>query len=85
MSNDKWNFKSKDKLIYIENISKAKFLGTRNNVDAKVILEDEAKQLWKKGEPNDQGYFTLEHSEKPLVITAISSSGLEINGNITLR
>ena len=57
-----WNFKSKhDDLIYIENISKAKFLGT--TIDGKVILEDfeenKAGQLWEKGMPNGEGYFTL--------------------------
>ena len=90
-SNDMWNFTVKEgvpkkELIYVENIIETKVLGTTN--DGRVILEifeeDKAKQLWKKGKPNAEGYFTLEHSEKPKVITAISSSGLEIRGNITL-
>ena len=62
-----------------------------------VILEDfeEGKdgQLWKKGEPDAEGYFTIENSvsglendyEVPKFMTAISESGLEIKGNITLR
>jgi hypothetical protein len=29
MSDEEWNFKTKDDLIYIENISKRKVLGTR--------------------------------------------------------
>ena len=84
-----WIFKPKDDdLICIENTSKTKVLGVTN--DGKVILEDfeEGKphQLWKKGNPDAEGYFTLEsHSQKPNVITAISESGLEIKGNITLR
>ena len=85
---DMWNFKTKDDdLIYIENISKAKFLGT--TIDGKVILEDfeenKAEQLWKKGVPNDEGYFTLENSKVPKVMTPVLSSGrkiLEIKGNI---
>ena len=57
-----WNFKTKnDDFIYIENISKTKFLGTTS--DGQVILEDfeenKAEQLWKKGMPNAEGYFTL--------------------------
>ena len=62
-----WNFKSKDDgLIYIENISKAKFLGT--TIDGNVVLEDfeenKAGQLWKKGIPNSEGYFTLTNGLK---------------------
>ena len=55
--------------------------------DGKVFLKDleegKAEQLWKKGEPNAEGYFTLENSKVPKVMTAISSSDLEIKGNIT--
>ena len=59
---DMWNVKTKDDdLIYIENISKTKFLGTKS--DGEVILEDfeenKAEQLWKKGMPDAEGYFTL--------------------------
>ena len=86
-SNDMWNFTSKEDLICIENINKTKFWGATN--DSKVILENfekgKAEQLWKKGEPNAEGYFTLENSGVPKVITAISEKSLEIAGNITLR
>ena len=72
-------------MIYIENISKTKVLEAKN--DGEVILEDfedgNADQLWKKGESDADGYFTLENSKVPKVITAISKSGLEIKGNIT--
>ena len=55
--------------------------------DSKVILEnfeeDKDEQLWKKGEPNAEGYFTLENSKLPKLMTGISSSGLEIKGNLT--
>jgi hypothetical protein len=74
-------------LIYIENTSKTKVLESTN--DNKVILEDfeedKAEQLWKIGKPDAEGFFTLESSETPKFITAISESGLEIQGNITLR
>ena len=66
--------------------------------DSQVILEDldefaKAEQLWKKGESNTEGYFQLERftrfpdsqvNQVPKVITAISLSGLEMKGNITL-
>ena len=86
MSHDKWKFKPKGDLIYIENSSKAKVLGAVG--DGEVILEDleedKAEQLWKKGESNAEGYFTLENSKVPKFITWLLS-GLEIKGNITLR
>ena len=85
LSNEKWVFKTKRNFIYIENILTKKVFGTTS--DGKVIWEDyeegKAQQLWKKGEPNAEGYFTLENYKVPKVITAISESGLEIKGNIT--
>ena len=86
-SYDIWNFKSKSDMIYIENVSKSKVLGTAN--DKEGILEDfeedKAEQLWKKGGPNNEGYFTLESSKLPKFMTGVSSIGLEIKGNITLE
>ena len=78
-----WIFKDKDDdLIYIENISKTKVLGSTS--DGKVIeevkVEGKAEQLWKKGKPNAEGYFTLQNSGEPKVLTAISESSLEIKG-----
>ena len=86
LSGNLWNFKTKDDLIYIENSYDSKVLGTTN--DGKLILEDfeegKADQLWIKGELNDEGYFTLENSKVPKVLTSISSSSFEIKGNITV-
>ena len=57
--------------------------------DGRVIqefsVEGKANQLWKKGKPDAEDYFTLENSGETKVLTAISESGLEITGNITLR
>ena len=50
-----------------------------------VFVEGKANQLWKKGKTDAEGYFTLQNVGVPKVITAISESGLEIKGNITLR
>ena len=50
-----------------------------------VFVEGKTDQLWKKGKPDAEGYFTLENSGVPKVITAISESGLEIKGNIRQR
>ena len=81
-------FKTKgDNLISIENTSKTKVLEATS--DGKVIeeafVEGKADQLWIKGEPDADGYFTLTNSGVPKFLTAISESDLEIQGNITLR
>ena len=82
MSDEEWNFKPKDDYFYIENISKKKVLGAKSH--GEVILEDfeegKAEQLWKKGEPDPEGYFTLQNSGEPKVLTAISKIFLEIKG-----
>ena len=88
-SNDMWNFTVKEgvlpkELIYVENINETKVWGTTN--DSKVILEnfEEGKdgQLWKKGEPNAEGYFTLENYNVSKFLTAASLTSLELKGNI---
>ena len=87
-----WNFTVKEgvplkELIYVENINETKVWGTTN--DGKVILEifeeDKAEQLWKKGQPNAEGYSIFESSKVPKIMTAISSRILRIIGNIPLR
>ena len=61
------------------------FLQIHHEVGWWIILEDfeenKAEQLWKKGVPNDEGYFTLENSKVPKVMTAISPTSLELKGN----
>ena len=86
-SDEKWVFKYKTDLIYIENISTKKVLGSTKDgkVSPENYEEGKAEQLWKKGELDAEDYFTLENSGVPKVLTAISESGLEIKGNITLR
>ena len=82
-SDDSWIFKTKgDDMIYIENTSKAKVLQVTSDgqVMLKVIEEGKAEQLWKKGEPDDEGYFTLQNSGEPKFLTAISGRSLEIKG-----
>jgi len=85
VSDDTWVFQNKNDLIYIENTLTKKVLGSTN--DGKVSLEDyeegNADQLWKKGEPDAEGYLTLQNSGEPkvltpIVLTAISESSLEI-------
>ena len=89
-SDDNWEFKPQiNGLIYIENTSKTKVLGSTSDgkVNEEVKVEGKAEQLWKKGKPDAEGYVTLESKKVllPMVLTATSETGLEIKGNITLR
>ena len=96
-SDDEWNFKTKDDLIYIENTSKAKVFGAVSTSfiglwTIEVMLGDfikkETNQLWKKGESDAEGYFTLENPVwsrvygVPMIMTATSSKSLKLKGNI---
>ena len=87
MSNEEWVFKPKTNLIYIQNNLTKKVLGATN--DGQVIPEDyeegKDQQLWKKGEPNNKGYFTLENYRVSKFLTVASSTRLELKGKITLR
>ena len=90
VSDQDWNFKpGKDGLIYIESITDDQVLEFRK-LDNKVVLEefeeDKAEQLWKKGVPNAEGYFTLENYKVPKIMTTgINTNGLEIKGNLTQK
>ena len=89
MSDEEWIFKKQKDFINIEkkNSSKTKVLGS--STDGKVDLEDfekdKAQQLWKKGTPNPEGYFTLKIKHIPKVLTANSASTLQIKGNLPLK
>ena len=90
-SDQKWKFTSKGDLIRIENIKK-KVLGAtditydnRYNVKLQNVEDDNDGQLWKKGKPNNKGYFTLENQKVKKFLTPVSSTSLELKGNITLR
>ena len=69
-----------------------KVLGATSNGKGKVKVipevldEGKADQLWKKGELDAEGYFTLQNSGEtkvpgePKVLTAVFGGGLEIKG-----
>ena len=44
------------------------------------MLQNDARQMWKKGETNDEGYFTLINPRSKKVLTAISAQSLGIGG-----
>ena len=83
-SADEWNLKPTGKLFYIENISKNKVLGvTKHAVNEDSMVQNDAGQMWKKGETNDEGYFTLINPRSKKVLTAISAHSLGIEGMLT--
>ena len=91
-----WNFRTKMNsvdLIYIEyiissgpplNITETLILEAKNGAVAFEldVEENKAEQLWKKGELNAEGYFTLENSKVPKILTAISADILTIQGTL---
>ena len=85
---DSWVIKAKHGyLVYIENNNTTKVLEAKSDgkVIQKVFVRGKADQLWIKGKPDAQGFFTLENSVVSMVLTAISEKGLEIKGNIIIR
>ena len=71
----------------IENISKKKVLGINgesNVVVGENFVEDKDGQLWKKGELNIEGYFTLAGSKSQKVMTAVSEEKIKMEGKLLL-
>jgi hypothetical protein len=95
VSNETCVFKNKNGFIYIEIDITTKVLGITNGsiVGWEDYVDGNTQQLWIKGEPTVEGYFTLENVGVPMVLTAItkmidnmvSESSLEIKGNKTMR
>ena len=81
-SKDNWIFgpiDSAERTVYIENTSNNTALSTSND-DVKEVshYQNDAAQIWRKGDPDNEGYFTLSNNEK--VLTAVSDHGLEMKG-----
>ena len=71
-------------LIYIEAAhDSGMVLGT--TINDEVILEtlvpNKPEQLWEQGDPDDDGYFNLINSNTRGLMTAVSSSALDVRGN----
>ena len=73
-------------MIQIKYDSINKVLGIANGVKVieEEIQEDKPEQLWKIGEANTEGYFTLENSKVPKLLTFIYPCSLRIEGNIQI-
>ena len=81
-SNDTWRFKPED-LVYIEDISNDQVLTITNEniVKKEIMMQNDARQIWKKGEVDKEGYFTISDRHSKKVLTAVSAQSLIIDGN----
>ena len=91
MSDDKFTFSENGFNIFlIHQISTRKFLGSSSGGEVtKEDFKEDGSQLWRKGKPDAEGYFTLQNGKLtktgPKFLTAISSGILQVKGNISLR
>ena len=80
-SNDKWELKKDDSTCYIMNASENKVLSTENGqVNMEAIGINDERQIWEKGEANDEGFFTLTNTDTEKVLTTTYLNGLSIEG-----
>ena len=80
-SNDKWELKKDDSTYYIMNVSENKVLCTENGqVSLEALSLHDERQMWEKGDTNDEGYFTLTNPDTEKVLTATYLNGLAIEG-----
>ena len=61
-------------------------LGIKYNdqVEGENFDKDKPGQTWKRGESNNEGYFTLKHSESPKVMTAVSENKIILEGKFVV-
>ena len=61
-------------------------LGIKDNGEVKeeTFVKDKPGQTWKRGESNNEGYFTLKHSESPKVMTAVSENKIVLKGKFVV-
>ena len=79
---EQWTFVTAEKngsMGCIENSGKDIGLGINgDSVHEVTSYQNDATQIWKKGEPDSDGYFTLTSPRSQKVLTAISDQILEI-------
>ena len=81
-----WKFEPVEKeggKIYIENTSNDKVLATPDNyrLTEEAFDKQNARQKWKKGPADGDGFFTLENISSEKFLTATSKGGLVVKGN----
>ena len=86
-SGQKWKFKHVEKeggKIYIENNSNDIVLATPDNyrLTEEAFDKQNARQKWKKGPADGEGFFTLENISSEKFLTATSRDSLVVKGNL---
>ena len=80
-STDKWELQNDDSTCYIKNVSQDKVLHTENGlVNLETLGLNDERQMWEKGEANDEGLFTLTNPDTEKVLAATYLNGLSIEG-----
>ena len=86
-SDDKWKLLTindgTSTSIYIANLSNNTVLGIENfddTVIAKNFDQYKFEEAWIKGEPDNQGFFTLTNMKSRKILTAISAQILKVIG-----
>ena len=85
-SGDQWNLKknsqTNESLVYIENVSKGTVLTVAEDetVVLRPIDQGDHKQLWKMGQPDNEGFFRLFNSEPKKVMTVVTPTELKMKG-----
>ena len=61
-------------------------LGIKYNdqVEGENFDKDKPGQTWKRGESNNEGYFTLNNSESAKVMTAVSENKIKLKGKFVV-
>ena len=81
-SNDDWKLETINQSIYIENMSNHTVLGIEktDTVIAENFNRHKFGEAWIKGEPDNEGFFTLTNMKSRKLLTAISAQILKVMG-----
>ena len=80
-SKEIWKFSDHSSAVNIENTSKNTLLRATSD-DSVCEVDAAATPIWKKGDPNADGYFTLTSLKSQKVLTAVSDESFEMRGRV---
>ena len=80
-SKEIWKFSDHSSAVNIENTSKNTLLRATSD-DSVCEVDAAATPIWKKGDPNAEGYFTLTCLKSQKVLTAALNESLEMKGRV---
>lgn len=80
-SKEIWKFSDHSSAVNIENTSKNTLLRATSD-DSVCEVDAAATPIWKKGDPDNEGYFTLTCLKSQKVLTAASNESLKMKGRV---